>query len=365
MSLLSIPTPAPDFPALARHLRREHPPGRVFFAELYLDEPVKIEIAGRLGIDLADGEGPVAAARRDAPLMAALGYDLVRVHLPDSEFRMDVRSSAAPAAEEFARTSQGYIVHEQAGPIQNEADLESYPWPRIEALDLSPLEWAEKNLPDGMKAYDLSAQFFEACTWLLGYESLFTLMYEDPDFVEELLRRVGETYLAYTRLLCDFDCVGAVWAADDMGFRTGTLVPPDWLRENILPLHREAAAIAHGKGKLYFLHSCGKVNALMDDYIDVVGIDAKHSFEDAALPVVEASEKWGGRTAILGGIDVDFLSRATAEEVRARTRATLEACHPRGGYCLGSGNSITDYVPVENYLAMLDEGLRFSREFAG
>ena len=31
-----------------------------------------------------------------------------------------------------------------------------------------------------------------------------------------------------------------------------------------------------------------------------------------------------------------------------------------GGYALGSGNSIANYVPVENYLAMLDEGLNYS-----
>jgi len=26
-----------------------------------------------------------------------------------------------------------------------------------------------------------------------------------------------------------------------------------------------------------------------------------------------------------------------------------------GGYALGSGNSITNYIPIENYLIMLDE----------
>jgi uroporphyrinogen decarboxylase len=28
-------------------------------------------------------------------------------------------------------------------------------------------------------------------------------------------------------------------------------------------------------------------------------------------------------------------------------------------YALGSGNSVTNYVPVENYLIMLDEGVRY------
>jgi uroporphyrinogen decarboxylase len=45
--------------------------------------------------------------------------------------------------------------------------------------------------------------------------------------------------------------------------------------------------------------------------------------------------------------------------VRKRVRDTLDACMPGGGYCLGTGNSVANYIPVENYLAMLDEGRRY------
>lgn len=43
-----------------------------------------------------------------------------------------------------------------------------------------------------------------------------------------------------------------------------------------------------------------------------------------------------------------------------RVRETLEACMPGVGYCLGSGDSIANYVPADAYLAMLDEARRFS-----
>ena len=63
--------------------------------------------------------------------------------------------------------------------------------------------------------------------------------------------------------------------------------------------------------------------------------------------------------ALLGGIDVDFLCRASEAEIRQRVRETLDECHS-GGYCLGSGNSVANYIPVENYLAMMDEGRRYT-----
>jgi len=35
---------------------------------------------------------------------------------------------------------------------------------------------------------------------------------------------------------------------------------------------------------------------------------------------------------------------------------------PRGGlgYCLGTGNTVANYLPLENYLAMLEEGRRYA-----
>jgi uroporphyrinogen decarboxylase len=98
----------------------------------------------------------------------------------------------------------------------------------------------------------------------------------------------------------------------------------------------------------------------MPDLIDDVEIDGKHSFEDVIEPVTVAKERYGDRISILGGIDVDFLCRADEDQIRERVRETLETCLPGGGYCLGTGNSVANYIPVENYLVMLDEGRKFS-----
>ena len=80
--------------------------------------------------------------------------------------------------------------------------------------------------------------------------------------------------------------------------------------------------------------------------------DCRHSYEDNIVPVEEAYRRWGGRIAILGGIDVDFLSRRSEEEIRQRAQNLLDMCAEQGGYALGSGNSIPDYVPAAKYFAM-------------
>ncbi len=47
-------------------------------------------------------------------------------------------------------------------------------------------------------------------------------------------------------------------------------------------------------------------------------------------------------------------------QIKERVRYTLKECMPGGGYCLGTGNSVVNYVPLDNYLVMLDEGRKFS-----
>ena len=44
------------------------------------------------------------------------------------------------------------------------------------------------------------------------------------------------------------------------------------------------------------------------------------------------------------------------EQIRQRSRALLELT-AQGGYALGSGNSIPEYVPDDNYFAMINPAL--------
>ena len=75
--------------------------------------------------------------------------------------------------------------------------------------------------------------------------------------------------------------------------------------------------------------------------------------------VCRVKHTYGQRTALLGGIDVDFLCRSNPQAIRSRVRRTLDVCQDGGGFCLGSGNTVANYIPLDNYLAMIDEGRRY------
>jgi uroporphyrinogen decarboxylase len=188
---------------------------------------------------------------------------------------------------------------------------------------------------------------------LAGFENLCLMVHDDPRLVGDIAEAIGSRLVAYYANLADLPSVGACIVNDDWGFKTQTILSPGQLREYVFPWQKRAVQAIHSRGKPAILHSCGNLASVIDDIVDGMGFDAKHSFEDAILPVEDAYEAWGRRIAILGGIDLDFLCRMPPEAIKRRSSAMLERSEGRGGYALGSGNSIPSFVPREKYFAMV------------
>ncbi len=348
---------APDWEALKACLLREGTPKRVHHIELFLDAEIQDAICERYGVlDGLNPGDPYFAERKQIALQSFLGYDFIRCGVERLE--MPLHYCTADDTASLKRDGGRGFMNEHRGPITNWEEFEAYPWPDPSSASARALEFYEENLPEGMCIIGGGgfAHYAEYLTWLMGYETLCYALYEQRDLVQAIADRLNEIFRVVLEQMLSFECVKFVWGSDDMGFRGGTLISPDDLREFVLPGHKLMAAMSHDTGRPYLLHACGNLAAVMDDLIDDVGIDAKHSFEDTIEDVRNAKRAYGQRIALLGGIDVDFLCRASEAEVRQRVRDTLDVCMPGGGYCLGTGNSVANYIPVDNYLAMLDEG---------
>ena len=126
----------------------------------------------------------------------------------------------------------------------------------------------------------------------------------------------------------------------------------------MFPTYKQMVQAAHAAGKPFILHSCGNLAEVYEDLIQDVGIDGKHSFEDTILPVDQFKAQYGKRVTPLGGIDVDMVCRADEPVLRRYIREKIERCFADGFYALGTGNSLTDYMPVDRYRIVLDEGLK-------
>lgn len=360
MELRNLPLakPAPNIGEFVDCILGKRQIGRVPLVEYIVDpvvmKPIVTDVLGREWIDAPANQTEWARYWDNfIAFWQGLGYDFVRLELGLSFPRPGVVGDDPTMA-----SGQRGWWDEHVGAIATWEDFEKYPWPSAADADLAVLEYIAGHLPEGMGIISChGGGIYEHLSGILSYENLAYLLVDDRELVRAVSDKVGEALLAFYRRLVELPNLRVVLQGDDMGFRTGTLIAPDDLREFALPWHKRFAEVTHAAGLPYCLHSCGKVMPIMEDLIEDVRIDGKHSYEDVIMPVTEFHAQYGGRIACLGGIDVDFLCRAPLEAIRERVRATKAELGPRGRYAIGSGNSIPSYVPVENYLTMIDEAL--------
>lgn len=254
----------------------------------------------------------------------------------------------------------GALSGGKPGPIQTRADFEDYPWEDLPNLFMQSarpkFDALAQSLPGGMKAVGgIGNGVFEISEDLVGLEYLPFMQVDDPELYADLFTRIGDLMCAiWTTFIRQYqDLFVACRFGDDLGFRSSLLTNPQTVRAHIIPQYRRILRIIHGADRPFLYHSCGCIFAVMPDLI-ALGINAKHSNEDTIAPFDRWIHDYGQQIGLLGGFDMDFLCTRSADEVfetvlesgrRFRTSAR--------GYALGSGNSIPDYVPVENYLAMI------------
>jgi uroporphyrinogen decarboxylase len=363
---LPLKRPRPDVDQFVAVITGRKPPERVHFAELFLDnetmQAISEKYLGRAWVtpDLADRATFLPYFDNVIECWYQLGYDYVWAGgWQEILFQGKYRQGTDTA--ERAKSTRIWM-EESEGIIGSWEDFEAYPWPDPERVSLAAYEYASGRLPDGMGLLVCFGQgtLENVMNVLVGLEPLSYMLYEQPDLVEAIFEKVGRTLYRLSERVIGLPRLTGFFQGDDMGYQSSTLISPDHIRKYVLPWHKKIARLAHDNGLLYVLHSCGNVGAIMDDLIDDVGIDAKHSFQDKILPVGEFKRKYGDRIGVLGGVDVDKMCRLPEEEIRAYVRGILEECVPGGRYALGSGNSVANYIPIENYLAMLDEGVRWT-----
>ena len=335
----------PDFTRLDKVLRRTGEPDCVPFYELFSDVEVMEEIL----------QQPMS---REASVKYQLrmGYDYINAGYSfgyPRKFRK-TKDTAALAREERS------FVDDEHGIIENRKDFDEYPWPVINDDTFANIFEMERMLPDGMKIL-LSAGggILENVVWMMGYMPFSYALQDDEQLIWDMFEKIGKNTTALLKRgleLADRGKLGGVVQGDDMGYNKGTMLSPEMMRKFVFPWTKKLVELAHGYDLPYILHSCGNLEEVMDDLIDDVGIDAKHSYEDKIMPVGAFKRKYGKRIAVLGGIDVNFMCTRSEDEVRTYVSDVIDECMPGGGWALGSGNSLANYVPIPNIHAMYEVG---------
>ena len=187
-----------------------------------------------------------------------------------------------------------------------------------------------------------------------GMENYFIKMYEEPEIVQEVTRRVVDFYVeANDRFFAGLgDRADVMFFGNDFGTQRDLFLSPEKFREFVMPYFRKLIAVGKKYGKKIMLHSCGSIYRIIPDLIEA-GVDILHPIQAqaAGMSAMELAV-YKDRLSFVGGIDAQsFFVNATPEQIRQEVRRVRGILGP-GLVVSPSHEEILPNVPAENVLAM-------------
>ncbi len=209
-----------------------------------------------------------------------------------------------------------------------------------------------------------NGSIFEQSQFLCGWDEFLVRLAVDPPFADRLLAKLADAAIGDLRLYLQAagPYLEVVGFGDDFGTQAGLQLSPAMFRERIKPHLARIYSAAHAVSRArVFLHSCGAVAELIEDFIQI-GVDILNPVQTSAAGMQPAGLKarFGERIVFWGGgADVQrILPLGTPEEVRRDVRRRLEVFTPGGGYVFAPIHNLQADVPPENVVAMYEEAAK-------
>jgi uroporphyrinogen decarboxylase len=241
------------------------------------------------------------------------------------------------------------------------ADVEALPSPIVEiAADTSAIEaWHEQ----GYAVFGYAGSIYEWSWWLRGMENFLMDLVDQPALAEAVVRKVEgyTTRLAVATARAGIDVLSFY---DDAGMQRGMQIAPALWRQFIKPAWRRVlAAVRQAVPKArFFLHSCGRIDAILPDIIDV-GFDVLHPVQPECMDFQAVHRQYGHQILLAATISAQkIFPFSSPDEVRREVRRLAEAIGPSRRAILMPSNVIQPETPWENVVAFAEEAARMKDE---
>ncbi len=205
---------------------------------------------------------------------------------------------------------------------------------------------------------NFSGGFFETNT-----EFLMDIMLEPAkieDYLSSKCEKLIERYKLINEAVGDF-CFCVVFA-DDFGSQNAPLLSPDLFHDMIAPQYRKFTSWLHSNTKLkLFLHSCGAIEPLMQDIVDM-GADILNPIQTSAANMDPAflKQKYGKRLVFWGGgCDTQsVLGHRHGKELEEHVKERIKILAPGGGFVFNQIHAIQANICPEDICTLFDSAYK-------
>lgn len=244
-------------------------------------------------------------------------------------------------------------------------------WAEAKERILTPHEdrinW--KHLKDNYDKWRAEGRFMNLQLWfgfdvahshMVGTENVLIGMYEDPEWIMDMFDTYLTVSLRQAQEILDagyaFD--GIRWP-DDMGYKNAPFFSLDMYREMLKPFQKRAIDWAHERGLVTELHSCGYIEPMIPDLVEL-GLDMLNPLEiKAGMDPFRLKSLYGDKLAFHGGINAQLWDRP--EVVLAEMERIIPAMKEGGGYVFASDHSIPNSVSFDTMKQIAEAAKRLGK----
>lgn len=196
--------------------------------------------------------------------------------------------------------------------------------------------------------------FYERMYMLYGIQELWMDLAMEEELFLALLRDLKEFTIRAIKL-AKRSGVDGVYLADDWGMQDRLQISPTHWKQYFKPAYADMIAVAHELGMEVWMHSCGCVDSIIPEFIDI-GLDVIGNLQAGAVNLKEVSERYRGQITFFGGLDVQSnLVMGTPETVRREVERLTEMFQPqKGRFIYAPSNSIMPETPITNVAALFE-----------
>ncbi len=178
-------------------------------------------------------------------------------------------------------------------------------------------------------------------------------MLDAPQFVDELFDAITDFHVAILErvLACDVD---GVKFGDDWGQQNGLIFGGRLWRRFVKPRLARLFGMVKRAGKAVLLHSCGRVQELFPELIEL-GLDVFNPFQPDVMNPYEMKEQFGRELTFLGGMSVQkLLPFGTPAEIREEALRMMDVIGRGGGFIIAPSHDMPGDIPRENMVALIE-----------
>ncbi len=202
---------------------------------------------------------------------------------------------------------------------------------------------------------------FEKANFCRGIENFLVDLVGYPEYAKKLLDYIIQKNLIKLENIVNYSLDG-ILLGSDWGSQQSMLMSPTIWRDLIKPGEIKEYEIIKSAKKHIWIHSCGNINAIIPDLIDM-GVDVLNPLQPEVMDIYKIKEQYGNKLTFWGGITTQrILPYGTPLEVTKETNNVIEKMSKDGGYITAPSQDFQTDVPYENIIALLEEAKNYSNK---